>query len=114
MTHGKVKAVPNGIIATASARDQSPVASGMLTTPPLEFKGRELLLNAVGPVKVRVLDDSGKTLGSAAITGDSVRHVVRFEGKSLRQVAPRRQCRLQFEVLPPGRLYSFTVSNRPS
>jgi hypothetical protein len=90
------------------------VDSGTLTTPLLEFMGQELLLNAVGPVKVRVLDDSGKTLGSAAIKGDSVRHVARFEGKSLREVAPRRRCRFQFEVLPPGQLYSFTVGPRAS
>ena len=38
------------------------VDGGTLTTPPLEFNGRELLLNAVGPVRVWVLDESGKTL----------------------------------------------------
>ena len=50
------------------------VDSGTLTTPLLEFKGRELMLNAVGPVKVQVLDESGKTRASAAVKGDSVRH----------------------------------------
>ncbi len=89
------------------------VDSGTLTTPLLEFKGRELMLNAVGPVKVLVLDESGKTLGSAAVKGDSVRHLVRFEGKSLRQVAPRGQCRLRFEVSPPGS-YLLRRSDRAS
>ena len=88
------------------------VDSGTLTTPLLEFKGRELTLNAVGPIKVIVLDESGKTLASATIAGDSVRHLARFGGKSLRQLASRMRCRLRFEVQPPGQLYSFTVSER--
>ena len=86
--------------------------TGQLTTPLLKLQGREVVLNAVGPIKVWVLDEAGKTLASATVNGDSVRHVVRFDGKPLRQVAPRGQCRLQFEVQPPGQLYSFTVISR--
>ena len=37
------------------------VDNGVLTTPPFQIEGRELLLNAVGPIKVQVLDASGKT-----------------------------------------------------
>ena len=88
------------------------VDRGTLTTPLLEFEGRELMLNAVGPVKVLVLDEFGNTLGSAALKGDSVRYLVPFEGKSLQQVAPSGRCRLRFEVQPPGQLYSFTVSTQ--
>lgn len=83
------------------------VDSGTLTTPLLEFEGRELLLNANGPIKVTVLEDSGKTLASALMTGNSVRQAVRFDGQSLRQMAPQGQCRLRFEVHPPAQLYSF-------
>jgi hypothetical protein len=87
------------------------VDSGTLTTPLLEFKGRELMLNAVGPVKVWILDESGKTRASATVKGDSVRQLVRFDGQSLRQIAPRGRCHLRFEVSPPGQLYSFTVTD---
>ena len=86
------------------------VDSGVLTTPLLSFEGRELMLNAVGPVKVWVLDESGRTQGSAVVEGDSVRHAVRFSGQWLRQVAPGGRCSLRFEVHPPGQLYSFNVS----
>ncbi len=85
------------------------VDSGTLTTPVLGFKGQELMLNAVGSVRVSVLDESKKTRASAAVTGDSVRQLVRFEGKLLRQVAPSGACRLRFEVSPPAQLYAFVV-----
>ena len=84
------------------------VDAGGLTTPLLAIKGRELLLNAVGPVKVWVLDESGKTRASAIAKGGSVRQLIRFDGQSLQQVSPRGRCRLRFEVQPPGQLYSFT------
>jgi hypothetical protein len=86
------------------------VDKGKLTTPLFELEGQELLLNAAGPLKVQVLDNSGRTRASASIKGDSVRHLVRFKGRSLRQVASGGPCRLRFEVQPPGQLYSFTVS----
>ena len=54
-----------------------------------------------------VLDESGKPLASATVSGDSVQHLVQFNGKSLGQVAPPRPVRLRFEVRPTGRLYSF-------
>ncbi len=85
------------------------VDSGTLTTPLLEFAGRELLLNAVGPIKVSALDESGKNLASTSMTGNSVRQVVRFGGQSLREVAPHGRCRLRFEVQPPAQLYSFRL-----
>jgi hypothetical protein len=85
------------------------VDGGALTTPRLETRGRELALNAVGLVAVQVLGESGKPLASATVTGDSVRHVVRFGGKSLRQAVPRGPFRLRFETQPSGQLYSFCL-----
>ena len=87
------------------------VDGGVLTTPLFEFKGRELMVNAVGPVKVELLDESGQPQASTMVKGDSVRQPVRFVDKSLRQVAPGGRCRLRFEVQPPGQLYSFTVKD---
>jgi len=83
------------------------VDAGVFTTPLLEFKAPGLAVNAVGPVTVEVLDESGKSLTSATVTGDSVQHVVRFNGKPLGQVVPPGPVRLRFEIRPPGRLYSF-------
>jgi len=88
------------------------VDNGTLTTPLLEAPPQELMLNAVGPVTVQVLGAFGKTPPSSTVTGDSVRHQVRFNGKSLGKVAPRGPFRLRFEVSPPGQLYSFTVTNQ--
>ena len=88
------------------------VDGGALTTPLLEFKGQELMVNAVGPVTVQVLDEGGETRASANLTGDALRHMVRFDGKSLREVARRGRCRLRFEVRPGGQLYSFAVISR--
>ena len=85
------------------------VDSGVLTTPLFQVEGRDLLLNAVGPINVQVLDDSGATRASANVSGDALRHQVRFKGESLRQVASKGRCRLRFEIRTPARLYSFTV-----
>jgi hypothetical protein len=56
------------------------VDSGTLTTPLLEFAGSELMLHAGGPFSVWLLDESGKTRASTTVKGDSVRHLVRFDG----------------------------------
>ncbi len=85
------------------------VDGGELTTPLFEFAGRDLLLNAIGPVRVWLLDRGGKAQASASVNGDSIQHRVRFDRKSLRESAPGGQCRLRFEVQSPGRLYSFCI-----
>ena len=90
------------------------VDAGTLTTPLLEFRGRELVVNAVGPVTVQVLNEAGEFRGAATVQGDSVRQVVRFDGKALSQVAPHGRCRLRFAVQPGGQVYSFTVSDQGS
>jgi hypothetical protein len=85
------------------------VDGGTLTTHLLSFEGRDLLVNGVGPIRVEVLDSTGRVLGTAEVTGDSLRHELSFEGKSLRQLAPGGVARLRFGVRAEGRLYSFTV-----
>jgi hypothetical protein len=114
-TPGDRRLAGGGIFRARLRRDGFvSVDSGVLTTPLFEFKGQELMVNAVGPVKVWVLDESGKTRAAVVVKGDSVRHLVRFEGQSLRQVVPGGQCCLRFELSPPGQLYSFTVGNQDS
>jgi hypothetical protein len=85
------------------------VDDGTLTTRPLTFAGSELELNAVGPVTVELLPSDGGKPRSAAVSGDSLRHRVRFGGKGLREVAGRGAVRLRFTVRPGGQLYSFNV-----
>ncbi|MDM8005164.1 MAG: hypothetical protein QUV05_03300 [Phycisphaerae bacterium] len=85
------------------------VVGGTLTTKPLAITGRDLFVNAVGPVSVSVLAGDGKVLGETSIVGDSLRHQVRFGGRTLADLAGGRPVRLRFTVAPPGHLYSFTV-----
>lgn len=83
---------------------------GTLTTRPLASAGDHLAVNSAGPLTVEVLDAASRPLASAAVTGDSIRHGVEFDGKSLRQVAGTAPFRLRFTVPPESRLYSFTVN----
>ncbi|MBN1489329.1 MAG: hypothetical protein JXA69_05375 [Phycisphaerae bacterium] len=85
------------------------IDGGTLTTRPLRFEGEELIVNAVGPVEVTVLTLGGQPLASARLTGDSLAHEVRFDGRSLRRIAPSGTARLRFAVDKPGRLYAFSV-----
>ncbi|GMU21522.1 MAG: hypothetical protein AMXMBFR13_16150 [Phycisphaerae bacterium] len=85
------------------------VDSGSLTTPPLVFEGRELRVNAAGPVEVQVLGVDGAPCGRALIEGDSPGHVVTFDGSALRTIVPAGTARLRFRVGNGGRLYSFTI-----
>ena len=85
------------------------VDGGTVTTRPLAFEGRDLSVNAVGPVTVEVLDAGGDTSAAARVLGDSLRHKVTFDGKTLRQMAPDGRVRLRFRIGGKGRLYSFTV-----
>lgn len=86
------------------------IDEGIATTRPLSLKGgQHLFVNAVGPVKVEVLDATDTLLGTAEIKGDSIKYAVSFDGKSLGQIAGQSNPRLRFTVEPPGRLYSFIV-----
>jgi len=85
------------------------VDAGTLTTRPLSFEGNDLFVNGIGPIRVCVVDEDGTVLAAAAISGDSLRHKVAFDGRSLRGVAAKGVARLRFAVTDPGRLYSFTI-----
>ena len=85
------------------------VDAGSLTTKPLSFLGKNLYLNAVGPVRVDVLDAHGNALASQKVEGDSLRHPVVFQNKSLQVVAHGQPVQLRFTIETGGRLYSFTV-----
>ncbi|HSW46415.1 MAG TPA: hypothetical protein VLM89_12675, partial [Phycisphaerae bacterium] len=84
---------------------------GTLTTRPLKFDGKELTINGIGPITVRVLDAGGNPLAAATVAeGDSLAHAVKFDGRSLGEVLPGGVGRLQFEVDWRGRLYSFKAN----
>ena len=83
------------------------VNTGSLTTRPLTFDGSDLRVNARGPIRVDLLDPSGKQLGSAEIRGGSIRHRVRFGGKGIQQLAQRSPVKLRFTVGPDALLYSY-------
>jgi hypothetical protein len=85
------------------------VDGGTLTTRPLGLRGDDLLINGIGPIDVDVLDSDGKFLASAVVTGDSLRHHVSFDGRSLRETAPDGPVRLRFSVRNGGHLYSFAA-----
>ena len=78
-------------------------------TRPLAFDGKDLFLNAVGPVEVEALTATGEPLGKAVVKGDSLRHRADFGARSLRDLAPDGSVRLRFSVSGGGRLYSFTI-----
>ncbi len=83
------------------------VTRGTLLTRPLRCNG-SLYVNAAGPVKVSVVDTSGRILGNAQIRGDSIRHRVRFDRGRVR-LNEADPVRLRFSVEPGGQLFSFTV-----
>jgi hypothetical protein len=86
------------------------VGGGSLVTRPLAFDGKDLLLNAVGPVEVEALKVTGEPLGRASVRGDSLRHRADFGGRSLRDLAPDGNARLRFTVAGGGKLYSFAIA----
>ncbi|UCD28464.1 MAG: hypothetical protein JSV03_15490 [Planctomycetota bacterium] len=85
------------------------VDGGTLITHPLSFDGSDLLVNGIGPVTVEVLDNSGKSVARQTLSGDSLKHHVRFDGKSLREVMASSPIRLGFNVEDGGRLFSFAI-----
>jgi hypothetical protein len=85
------------------------VDGGTLTTKPLVVPGNRLCVNAVGPVRVAVLNAQSELLAVADVAGDSIRHDVSFSGKPMGQVAARKPVCLRFTIGPNGHLYSFTI-----
>ena len=51
----------------------------------------------------------GRKKAQANVQGDSLRHPVVFDGKTLRQIAPEDVARLHFAMPEGGRFYSFTT-----
>jgi hypothetical protein len=95
------------------------VDRGSLVTRRLQFDGRDLTVNGVGPITVelvRTSDDKATPIATAGtISGDSLAHKVVFEGgKSLRDVAPDGVAQLRFTVGDGGALYSFTIGSAPT
>ena len=80
-----------------------------ITTRPLAFEGKDLLVNSTGPVLVEPVDEDDQILGTCLLSGDSIAHEVRFGGKSLRELAPEGVTRLRFRVDESGNLYSFVI-----
>lgn len=85
------------------------VDAGTFTTRPLLLEGNDLTVNAVGPVRVEVLNDAGNVIGATDVREDAIRHPVSFNGRSLRAVSGSR-VRLRFTVGAGGHLYAFRVS----
>jgi hypothetical protein len=85
------------------------VDAGALTTKPLRFAGRDLVINSDGPVTIDVIDEGGVVLGSAETSGDSLDHPVSFAGQALGDLAPRGETRLRFSVGERAHLYSFRI-----
>ncbi len=89
------------------------VDGGSLVTRRLKFDGRDLYVNGAGPITVdasAIGDGKASAAAEAKIRGDSLNHLVRFNGdKSLRDVAAAGIVQLRFTVGAGGALYSFTV-----
>ena len=107
---------------------------GRLTTPLLRFAGDDLRVNSAGVaplhegmgsrrlfaetpeyrratgVTVEALDEAGVVLGLAKLDGDGVRQLVRFDGKSLRELqGARNGLKLRFTVESDAALYAFVI-----
>jgi hypothetical protein len=81
---------------------------GTLTTRPLAVDSDRLFVNSTGPLEITVLNSAGNVMGQTEVSGDSIRNLVSFDGKSLRQLAGTKPIRLRFDVPAGSRLYSFT------
>ena len=83
---------------------------GRLVTPLLRFAGNDLRVNSSGGVNVEALDETGAQLGAARLKDDGVRQLVRFDGKSLRELqGTRNGLKLRFTVESGAALYAFVI-----
>jgi hypothetical protein len=85
------------------------VDAGSITTKLFSFTGNDLHVNAIGPVTIEALSETGNVLGSQMIHGDSIRHLVTFNGKNLQETVGGNIAKLRFNVGDKGRLYSFRI-----
>ncbi len=84
--------------------------TGMLTTRPVTFSGEHLFVNAIGRLRVELLDEAGKVLAtSETIAVDSTKE--KIELPDLAGLAGK-PVRFRFH-LEDGSLYSFWVSKDP-
>lgn len=90
----------------------APETGGTLTTIPLTFVGDRLEVNATGRLRVALLDRQGRPVAGHTldecdiIDGDSVRHVVKWKGKTSVSAFCGQLVQLQFE-LQRASLYAF-------
>ena len=112
--------VQGGVIALAKLRLDGFVSvdassPGTLTTKKMTMDGDKLVINADakhGSIKVEILDADGKPIkgfglaDAKAVTGDSVRHTVRWRGKSDLSKLKGKTILLKF-YLDKSKLYSF-------
>ena len=85
------------------------IDAGTLTTKLFRFQGKNLFINAIGPVKIDVLSANGMLLGSQTITGDSIAQHVSFNSKDFYEIVDDDVVRLRFTIGAKGRLYSFNI-----
>lgn len=85
------------------------VDAGTFTTPVLQIDGDELLVNSKGTVEIALLNSNGKQLGIEKVTGDSIRHNVRFSGRPAGKLTDSNEIRLRFTMEKGSELYSFRV-----
>lgn len=98
-----------------------PAEGGTLTTVPIRFSGRRLELNGVagtdGEIRVEVLDGAEKPhVGfelSEPLTGDHLRHKVRFPGGAQLAALAGRTISLRFH-LRSAELYAFAFRDEPT
>ncbi|HSW44614.1 MAG TPA: hypothetical protein VLM89_03480, partial [Phycisphaerae bacterium] len=109
--HERGKRVTGGGLFRARLRVDGFVSvdGGILTTKPISFEGDDLFVNGIGPIVVQAIGLDGTKLGENTVSGDSLRHRVTFDGKTLRQLTTEGTVRLSFNVRPGGQLYSFSV-----
>jgi hypothetical protein len=100
--------------ASMNAGDES----GTLTTRPLTFRGRHLLVNAAvprGELRVEALDDAGRVIAPFSadncrpMTADSTRQPVTWRGADDLATLSGRRVKFRF-LLRHGDLYAFWVS----
>jgi len=85
--------------------------TGELTTRPVRFGGRHLFANFVGKLRVELIDESGRVVGtSETVSGDSTKQKIELPG--LDAVAGK-PVRFRFH-LEGGSLYAFWVAADPA
>jgi hypothetical protein len=111
--HARGVRVTGGGIFRARLRPDGFVSvdGGILLTKTLVSKGDrlDLQVNSSGAVTISVLRQDGTLLGSTDVNGDSLHHIVRFDGVQLGKLSVQTGFRLRFSVGDGGKLYSFTV-----